>query len=311
MIYICYFCINNENRAMAIDPIPLKCESKRKELADKGYLIFDSSSTDFHVLKNKNPMILDAEVVVFVCLAGEGKIVVDMNTLHIQRGSFVLLLPYSVIQIAEISEDAKITLIAIGFRFLDKLIMQQPVENYESRIRESPCLLLSEKQLREAETVYKFVEKQCAETHGPLAQEIRNTLMTYLALEIVTLFAVNQPAEKRRLSRQEQIFRNFTISLAKNFKEHRMVEYYAEEACLTPKHFSTVIKHRTGKSPMEWITERTVALIKFLLYNTDMSIQEISNELNFPNQSFFTRYFKNHAGVTPTAYRTQILGLLP
>lgn len=292
---------------MAIDPVPLNGRDKKKELADKGYLILDSSSTDFHVLKNKNPMILDVGVVVFVCLAGEGKIVVDMNTLHIQRGCFVLLLPYSVIQIVEISEDAEITLIATGFGFLEKLTMLQPVENYESRIREEPCILLSEKQLEDAKATYEFIEKQYARAHGPLVQEIRNTLMTYLSLEIVTFFAVNQPAEKRKLSRQEQIFRNFTISLAKNFKERRTVEFYAQEACLTSKHFSNVIKQRSGKLPMEWITERTIALTKFLLYNTNMSIQEISNELNFPNQSFFTQYFKSHAGVTPTAYRTQII----
>jgi AraC-like DNA-binding protein len=56
---------------------------------------------------------------------------------------------------------------------------------------------------------------------------------------------------------------------------------------------------------MEWITERTIVLIKFLLENSNKSIQEISNELNFPNQSFFTRYFKQHTGMTPTAYRNK------
>ena len=54
---------------------------------------------------------------------------------------------------------------------------------------------------------------------------------------------------------------------------------------------------------MDWITERTIVLIKFLLKNTDKSIQEICNELNFPNQSFFTRYFKSHTGLTPTEFR--------
>jgi len=99
------------------------------------------------------------------------------------------------------------------------------------------------------------------------------------------------------------VFRHFTLSLSRNFREHRTVEYYAEEACLTPKHFSAVIKQRSGKLPTEWIMERTIVLIRFLLDNTDMSIQEIANELNFPNQSFFTRYFKNQTGMTPTAYR--------
>ncbi len=284
----------------------LEKEISKNEFTDNSYLKLDSSSTDFQELKSKTPLILDAGVVVFVCLEGEGKIVVDMQTINIRRGSFVILLPYSVIQLADISDDTKITLIATGMGFLEKLTLSQPVENYIERIREMPCLQLSENQLEQAKDIYLFVEKLYKEATGPLKQEIRNSLLTLLALEIVTLFAENKEAGNSRLSRQDQVFRNFTISLAKNVSQHRTVEFYANEASLTPKYFSTVIKKRSGKLPMDWITERTIVLIKFLLQNSDKSIQEISNNLNFPNQSFFTRYFKNHTGFTPTAFRLNV-----
>lgn len=277
--------------------------SKDYLFTDNSYLKLDSSSTDFHELKAKIPLILDAGVVVFVCLEGEGKIVVDMQTISIRRGSIVILLPYSVIQLADISDDTRITLIATGMGFLEKLALSQPVENYVEKIREMPCLQLTETQLEQAKKIYLFVEKLYKEATGPLKQEIRSSLLTLLALEIVTLFAENQETGSPRLSRQDQVFRNFTISLAKNVSRHRTVEFYANEACLTPKYFSTVIKKRSGKLPMDWITERTIVLIKFLLQNSDKSIQEISNDLNFPNQSFFTRYFKSHTGFTPTAFR--------
>jgi AraC-like DNA-binding protein len=280
--------------------------SKDYLFTDNSYLKLDSSSTDFHELKAKIPFILDAGVVVFVCLGGEGKIVVDMQTISIRRGSIVILLPYSVIQLADISDNTRITLIATGMGFLEKLALSQPVENYVEKIREMPCLQLSENQLEQAKKIYLFVEKLYKEATGPLKQEIRSSLLTLLALEIVTLFAENKESGNPRLSRQDQVFRNFTISLAKNVSQHRTVEFYANEACLTPKYFSTVIKKRSGKLPMDWITERTIVLIKFLLQNSDKSIQEISNDLNFPNQSFFTRYFKNHTGFTPSAFRLNV-----
>ena len=278
-------------------------EIEKNKNLDNSYLKLDSSSTDFHELKAKIPLILDAGVVVFVCLEGEGKIVVDMQTISIRRGSIVILLPYSVIQLADISDNTRITLIATGMGFLEKLALSQPVENYVEKIREMPCLQLTETQLEQAKKIYLFVEKLYKEATGPLKQEIRSSLLTLLALEIVTLFAENKESGNPRLSRQDQVFRNFTISLAKNVSQHRTVEFYANEACLTPKYFSTVIKKRSGKLPMDWITERTIVLIKFLLHNSDKSIQEISNDLNFPNQSFFTRYFKSHTGFTPTAFR--------
>jgi AraC-like DNA-binding protein len=34
-----------------------------------------------------------------------------------------------------------------------------------------------------------------------------------------------------------------------------------------------------------------------------MTMQEIANDLNFPNASFFGQYFKEHAGMTPLEYR--------
>ena len=281
-------------------------EIEKNKNLDNSYLKLDSSSTDFHELKAKIPLILDAGVVVFVCLEGEGKIVVDMQTISIRRGSIVILLPYSVIQLADISDNTRITLIATGMGFLEKLALSQPVENYVEKIREMPCLQLSENQLEQAKKIYLFVEKLYKEATGPLKQEIRSSLLTLLALEIVTLFAENQETGSPRLSRQDQVFRNFTISLAKNVSQHRTVEFYANEACLTPKYFSTVIKKRSGKLPMDWITERTIVLIKYLLHNSDKSIQEISNDLNFPNQSFFTRYFKSHTGFTPTAFRLNV-----
>ncbi|NLD24402.1 MAG: AraC family transcriptional regulator [Bacteroidales bacterium] len=280
--------------------------SNEYQFLDNSYLKLDSSSTDFNELKAKIPLILDAGVVVFVCLKGEGKIVVDMQTISIRRGSIVILLPYSVIQLADISDDTRITLIATGMGFLDKLALSQPVENYVEKIREMPCLQLNENQLEQAKKIYLFVEELYKEATGPLKQEIRSSLLTLLALEIVTLFAENKESGNPRLSRQDQVFRNFTISLAKNVSQHRTVEFYANEACLTPKYFSTVIKKRSGKLPMDWITERTIVLIKFLLHNSDKSIQEISNDLNFPNQSFFTRYFKNHTGFTPSAFRLNV-----
>jgi AraC-like DNA-binding protein len=43
--------------------------------------------------------------------------------------------------------------------------------------------------------------------------------------------------------------------------------------------------------------------LRVLLKNSTKSIKEITEELNFPNQSFLGKYFKEHVGLTPTAYR--------
>ncbi|MDR1524556.1 MAG: AraC family transcriptional regulator, partial [Tannerella sp.] len=44
--------------------------------------------------------------------------------------------------------------------------------------------------------------------------------------------------------------------------------------------------------------------IKILLQSPKLTISEISYRLNFPNESYFCRYFKRHTGMSPKNYRT-------
>ena len=88
-----------------------------------------------------------------------------------------------------------------------------------------------------------------------------------------------------------------------NYRKERMIEFYSEKLFLTPKHLSKVIRERSGKSAGEWIEDHVMLEAKALLKSTDKTIQQISDELKFPSQSFFGKYFKRRAGVSPKEYR--------
>ena len=57
------------------------------------------------------------------------------------------------------------------------------------------------------------------------------------------------------------------------------------------------------RSPNEWIDKYVTLELRVLLQNTSKSIKEIAKELNFPNQSFLGKYFKEHVGISPSRYR--------
>jgi AraC-like DNA-binding protein len=78
---------------------------------------------------------------------------------------------------------------------------------------------------------------------------------------------------------------------------------YADQLYLTPKYFSKVIKDNSGASASEWIDNYVILEAKALLKSTNMTILQISDELNFPSQSFFGKYFKRVVGVSPKEYR--------
>ncbi|MBR1769111.1 MAG: AraC family transcriptional regulator, partial [Bacteroidales bacterium] len=55
------------------------------------------------------------------------------------------------------------------------------------------------------------------------------------------------------------------------------------------------------------IHEYTLNAIKEKLRYSEKSIKEICSEMDFPDASFFGKFFKQHTGITPLQYRKQVL----
>jgi AraC family transcriptional activator of pobA len=88
-----------------------------------------------------------------------------------------------------------------------------------------------------------------------------------------------------------------------SYKKERGVNFYARKLCITPKHLSWAVKEVSGKTAGTWIDEAVILEAKTLLKSSDMNIQQISEELNFANQSFFGKYFKHYTGMSPKEYK--------
>lgn len=102
---------------------------------------------------------------------------------------------------------------------------------------------------------------------------------------------------------QNPLFRKFKELLYKEFINQRSVQYYADTLNVTRKYLSEVIKNNSGKTASEWIDDIVVLEAKVLLQNKDLTISQISDTLNFPNQSGFGRFFKKCEGISPLEYR--------
>ena len=61
-----------------------------------------------------------------------------------------------------------------------------------------------------------------------------------------------------------------------------------------------IVGHTSAK---ELIERAGMREIRVVLRSTDLSVQEIAYRLKFPDQSYLGRFFKKHAGESPTEYR--------
>lgn len=84
------------------------------------------------------------------------------------------------------------------------------------------------------------------------------------------------------------------------------VNQLADTLYLSCSHFQHLYKHFFGCSCQHDIILARLALAKFYLRTTDMSIYQLSLFCGYETDLHFMRQFKKYAGVTPTEYRMQI-----
>jgi AraC family transcriptional activator of pobA len=78
---------------------------------------------------------------------------------------------------------------------------------------------------------------------------------------------------------------------------------FADRLAIHVNHLNMAVQKATGKSTTRHISEQLFAEAKSLLGYTSYNIAEIADGLGFEYQSYFNRFFKKHAGVTPSDFR--------
>lgn len=126
-------------------------------------------------------------------------------------------------------------------------------------------------------------------------------LRAYLYILIYELDVIKQTITND--SAQNPLFEKFKEILSSDFVNQRSVQYYADVLNVSRKYLSEVIKNNSGKTASDWIEEIVILEAKILLQNKDLTINQISDTLNFPNQSGFGRFFKKCEGISPLEYR--------
>jgi AraC-like DNA-binding protein len=103
--------------------------------------------------------------------------------------------------------------------------------------------------------------------------------------------------------RAEDIFTRFIKLVENNCRTERRVAWYASQLGITPKYLSEIVKKVSQRTPNSWIDNYVVLELRVMMKSTTKSIKQIAEEMNFPNQSFLGKYFKEHVGMSPSEYR--------
>lgn len=109
-----------------------------------------------------------------------------------------------------------------------------------------------------------------------------------------------QPMSEVSISRHID---RFTALVQTEYATHHDVEYYAKRLCITPNYLNKVVKQALGTTAKLYIHRLLFEEAKRMLSYTTLSINEITSALHFETASYFIRFFRKYANMTPLQYK--------
>ncbi|MFV0417981.1 MAG: helix-turn-helix domain-containing protein [Dysgonomonas sp.] len=272
--------------------------------AIKNFIISDKI-VPFPSLSSNFPFTLDG-VAFAICIGGNAKVKINFNEYEVSKDTIMTIMPHSVIEYSDQSEDLMIEFLIFAPDFITEMPMSNNIDIAKSIIQ-NPCLKITEQESEKYLEFHSFIVKQYRRKDHPFRIALAKNLLYSLLIEVGSIYynQLSEQDEKNMKSNSYQddmVYRFFKLLLL-HHKEERSVNFYANKMCITPKYLSTIVKDRTGRTAFSCINEALISTIKFLLKTTDKTVFQISDEMNFPNPSFFGRFFKKHTGMTPMHYR--------
>lgn len=251
----------------------------------------------------------------FLCREGTARILLGSNTYQISRNHLCFYAPNTFFQILEKSPDLEGILEEYDVETLHPVLSTIDIRK-RLQVRNSPCVKISEMQADKMIRLYNMgqeneqsetVKKNFPDANKEFTEMLRADCTRYLryalCLKMLEGYFSNTPVKAMPQTKEDAILNRFLVSVYENCHRQRTVQYYADEQHLSPYYFSSIIRERSGQSALQWIGKVTMTFSRQYLECSEMSIKEIADRLNFPDQSTFGRYFKHHEGCSPSDFR--------
>ena len=253
---------------------------------------------------------MDTQVGLELCIAGKAeKLTVKGSCTIIVPGMLMIHSP--VVPMLELSRSADYASVslqeAVGNIYA---LFSQNLPSPQQTLSITPFMHLTNEQqrffLQRVDEIHAK-EAQLKDVRHPMQRNLLTSAIRLLRqetlLEHAFLFSGQLSETSAAPSRKRQVLMTFLLALNKEYRQHRTVQYYAAQQNLSPRHFADIIKQESNYTPMEWINMVTISQAKNLLRQPNMRVKQVADELGFPEQFTFRKYFKTHTGLSPTEYQ--------
>ncbi len=238
---------------------------------------------------------------------GEGIHTIDFQNYPVKPNTIFFLSPGQIHELY-LSEDVKgyIFLFTSSFYHFNKT---DPYKLFELPFfynlnQETPPIYLENE--TEKQVITELFKNAIYENQQNLtdSEEAIRALLDLILIQCKRIYPLSKIEEKA--NKGKILVKRFKQLIEEKSQENLSVKDYASLLAITPNYLSETVKSVTGRTSTDLINDRMILEIKRLLTHTDLGISEIAYQLNFSDQSYFSKYFKKLTNQSPLEYRKNI-----
>lgn len=239
-----------------------------------------------------------------LCLQGECKLSIHLSEYKLTRNTLAVAFPGFFIQALEQTADCELVIVQFTHQQHTPSHLFSSTLEITAGLVESPIVKLDMHQTDIIRSYFNTLEKIYNYREIQLTEEQESLFAVQLYLAIGSIRKNETTIEEPNShNRGDEIVKALIRLVIRDYARERSITYYADQLHLSPQHLSTTVKRKTNKTVTDIISSLVIRDAQAKLKSTELTIQEIAYSLNFPDISFFGKYFKRYTGVSPKQYR--------
>ena len=231
---------------------------------------------------------------------GDFEVTANLRKYHIASGTLGIMRNGGIIQLDSIAADATIYGILVKEEFL-RLALGGRMPSVFKVSQLSNYVPVSDEECSMLEAMFKVLHQLVA--RQDYSRDTVAALVAAITSYTDNLFEQHGTSQPASVPRGQRVMEHFIDLVNEHSAQHHTLDFYADRLCITPRYLGTLVRQSSGTTAKEWIDRAIINEAKVALKHSDITIAQLADTLNFPNASFFCRFFKRMTGLTPVAYR--------
>lgn len=275
---------------------------KEKKIAEPDY---DFKLEVSQGLSQADDMFFSNEILIIKCISGKARISINTKEHDFATNTNFMLVDGTIFKIIKCSEDFKIIILRFSQNFFNEIYPMLNGKAIEVMMCSAPDLY-SKKEMEMSDLLFRqlcilYYKKE----HTYRDKMVVNLTITYILEIYEQTYKYVQDKLPAIADRRSVLVDKFFNLCHKEYTNHHNIEYYANKMNITSRYLYKICKETLHMTPKQCLDYMVSGNAKKMLLTTNLTNQQIANELNFPDQATFGQFFKRNVGMTPSDFRSK------